>query len=110
MDKNKKKIIDKIIAVVFYIIFSPIVLLYAITKCTVIAIEYLFEKLLNPLYCKTCKLIRKPIPNSTVHVKEKDDRYFKRKNEKLLTIKEAKALGKQYEEQGYEVHLSLSEL
>ena len=110
MDKNKKKIIDKIIAVVFYIIFSPIVLLYAITKGTVIAIEYLFEKLFNPLYCKTCKLIRKPIPNSTVHVREKDSRYFKRKHEKLLTIKEAKALAKQYEEQGYEVHLSLSEL
>jgi hypothetical protein len=34
---------------------------------------------------------------------------WNRVNEKLLTIKEAKALGKEYEDKGYEVNLSLSE-
>jgi hypothetical protein len=44
-----------------------------------------------------------------VQIKGSEDKYFKRVNEKLLTIKEAKAIGKQYEEKGYEVNLHLSE-
>lgn len=109
MNKKQKEIIDKIIAVVFYGVFSPIVILYIISQGINICMKYIFEHLLSPLYNKVCILVRQPIPNSSVHVKGADDRYFKRINEKLLTIKEAKALGKEYEEKGYEVHLSLSE-
>jgi predicted esterase len=53
--------------------------------------------------------VRGPIPNSVVHVKGKEYKIWHRVNDKLLTIKEAKALGKEYEDKGYEVKLSLSE-
>lgn len=39
----------------------------------------------------------------------KEERCWHRVNDKLLTIKEAKILGKEYEDEGYEVHLDLSE-
>lgn len=110
MTKEQQKNIDKIIAVVFYIIFLPFVLLYIISYAINTSLKYLFEKVFIPIYRKVCILIRKPIPNSTVQVKGANDTYFKRINEKLLTIKEAKSLGQQYEEKGYEVHLHLSEL
>lgn len=109
MTKEQKKNIDKIIAVVFYAIFLPFVLLYMISYSISTSLKYLFERFLSPLYNKVCILVRRPIPNSTVQVKGKDDKYFNRINEKLLTIKEAKSLGKQYEEKGYEVYLNLSE-
>ena len=110
MNKKNKKVVDKIIAVVFYGVFSPFVILSVIALGFNTCMKYLFEQILNPLYNKVCILVRQPIPNSTVCVRGKDDRIFKRINDKLLTIKEAKALGKEYEEKGYEVHLSLSEL
>lgn len=69
----------------------------------------MFDKALNPLYNKVCKIVRGPIPNSTVHINGKEYRIWHRVNEKLLTIKEAKALGKEYEDKGYKVNLSLSE-
>lgn len=110
MKKEKKiVVIDTIIMVIFYAIFSPFVLLYVVSLAVNVAMKYLFDKLLNPLCNKICILVRNPIPNSTVQVKGSDDTYFKRVNEKLLTIKEAKKLGKQYEDEGYEVHLYLSE-
>ena len=109
MREKQKEKIDNIIRVIMYIIFLPIVILYAITKSITFLIDYFFENILNPLYNKICILVRKPIPNSTVHVIGKDDAYFKRVNDKLLTIKEAKALGKQYEDKGYKVKLYLSE-
>lgn len=110
MKKEKKiVVIDTIIMVIFYAIFSPFVLLYVVSLAVNVAMKYLFDKLLNPLCNKICILVRNPIPNSTVQVKGSDDTYFKRVNEKLLTIKEAKKLGKQYEDEGYEVHLHLSE-
>ena len=109
MTEEQKKMIDNIIKVIMYIIFSPILLVYWITKSITFLIDYLFENILNPLYHKICILVRNPIPNSTVHIKGKDDNYFKRVNEKLLTIKEAKVLGKQYEDKGYDVNLYLSE-
>ena len=109
MNKEQKKVVDKIIAVIFYVVFSPLVILRLITLGLDVCLKYLFEHIFNPLYNKVCIIVRQPIPNSSVHVKGNDDRYFKRVNEKLLTIKEAKALGKEYEEKGYEVHLSLSE-
>ena len=105
----EKKVADYIIMIVFYTIFSPFVLLYLISLGVNMVIKYLFDKALNPLYNRLCKIIRGPIPNSTVHVKSKEDRYFKRINDKLLTKKEAKALGKEYEDKGYEVKLCLSE-
>lgn len=67
MNKEQKKIIDKIIAIFMYGIF-----------------------LLNE------------------KSKPWESRWH-RVNEKLLTINEAKALGKEYEDKGYEVKLSLSE-
>lgn len=109
MTKEQKKNIDKIIAVIFYGVFSPLVILSLIGMGINSLMKPVFEKILNPFYNKVCILIRKPIPNSTVMVKGSEDHYFKRINEKLLTKKEAKELGKQYEEKGYEVHLSLSE-
>lgn len=109
MTKEQRNI-DKIIAVVFYTIFLPFVLLYIISYAINTSLKYLFEKVFIPIYRKICILIRKPIPNSTVQVKGDNDTYFKRINDKLLTIKEAKSLGQQYEEKGYEVHLNLSEL
>ena len=110
MKKEKKiVVIDSIIMVIFYAIFSPFVLLYVVSLAFNVTMKHLFDKLLNPLCHKICILVRKPIPNSTVQVKGSDDTYFKRVNEKLLTIKEAKKLGKQYEDEGYEVHLHLSE-
>lgn len=110
MKKEKKiVVIDTIIMVIFYAIFSPFVLLYVVSLAVNVAMKYLFDKLLNPLCNKICILVRNPIPNSTVQVKGSDGTYFKRVNEKLLTIKEAKKLGKQYEDEGYEVHLYLSE-
>lgn len=109
MNKEQKKIIDNIIKSIFFIIFSPIIILYCITYGINISVKYLFEKALIPLYNKVCKIVRGPIPNSTVHVRGSEDTYFERVNEKLLTIKEAKKLGKQYEDEGYEVHLNLSE-
>lgn len=110
MKKEKKiVVIDSIIMVIFYAIFSPFVLLYVVSLAVNVAMKYLFDKLLNPLYNKICRLVRKPIPNSTVHVRGSEDKQFKRVNDKLLTIKEATAIGKQYEDEGYEVHLNLSE-
>jgi hypothetical protein len=57
--------------------------------------------------------VRGPIPNSTVYILNENAEPWQSKwnrvNEKLLTIKEAKALGKEYEDKGYEVNLSLSE-
>ena len=110
MNKEQKKTIDKIIAIFMYGIFLPFVLLALMAKGVDICMKYLFEKALNPLYNKVCKIVRGPIPNSSVHVKGKEYRIWHRVNEKLLTIKEAKALGKEYEDKGYEVNLSLSEL
>jgi hypothetical protein len=109
MNKEQKKIIDKIIAIFMYGIFLPFVLLALIAKGVDICMKYLFEKLFNPLYNKICKIVRGPIPNSVVHVKGKEYNIWHRVNEKLLTIKEAKALGKEYEDNGYEVTLHLNE-
>ena len=109
MNRKQKDIVDNIIKGVFYIIFSPIVILYGITYGINAGVKYLFEIALNPLCHKVCKIVRGPIPNSAVHVKGKEYRIWHRVNEKLLTIKEAKALGKEYEDKGYEVNLSLSE-
>lgn len=109
MNKDQKKTIDKIIAIFMYGIFLPFVLLALIAKGVDICMKYLFEKALNPLYIKVCKILRGPIPNSTVNVKGKEYKIWHRINEKLLTIKEAKELGKEYEDKGYEVNLHLSE-
>lgn len=109
MNNKQKKVVDRIISVVFYCVFSPLIILYGISLGIVSCMEYLVEHLLNPFYNKVCRLVRGPIPNSTVHVKGEEDNYFKRINEKLLTVKEAKSLGKQYEDKGYEVSLHLSE-
>ena len=109
MNKEQKKTIDKIIAIFMYGIFSPFVLIALIAKGVDICMKYLFENLLNPLYNKVCKIVRKPIPNSTVHIMGKEEHYWHRVNDKLLTIKEAKTLGKEYENKGYKVKLSLSE-
>ena len=109
MVKDSKKIIDYIISGIFYIIFSPFIILYAISLCIVNVTEFTVNKWLNPLFNKCCIIVRGPIPNSTVHAKGPNDNYFKRINEKLLTIKEAKELAKEYENKGYEVHLHLSE-
>ncbi len=109
MNKEQKKIVDYIIKGIFSIIFSPIIILYGITYGINVSLKYLFEKALNPLYHKVCKIVREHIPNSTVNVKGKEYTIWHRVNDKLLTIKEAKALGKEYEDKGYEVYLNLSE-
>jgi hypothetical protein len=113
MNKEQKKTIDKIIAVFMYIIFLPFVLLVFIAKGMNICMEFLFEKIFNPFYYKVCKIVRGPIPNSAVYIWNEQPETWRsgwhRVNEKLLTIKEAKALGKEYEDKGYEVNLSLSE-
>lgn len=109
MNKEQKETIDKIIAIFMYGIFLPFVLLALIAKGIDICMKYLFEEVLNPLYNKICKIVRGPIPNSVVHVRDEKCRIWHRVNDKLLTIKEAKALGKEYEDKGYEVNLSLSE-
>lgn len=118
MNKEQKKIVDYIIKGVFSIIFSPIIILYGITYGINVSLKYLFEKALNPLYNKVCKIVRGPIPNSTVYILDEKSKIWvknewqpgwRRVNEKLLTIKEAKALGKEYEDKGYEVNLHLSE-
>ena len=113
MNKEQKKMIDKIIAIFMYGIFLPFVLLALIAKGVDICMKYLFEKALNPLYNKVCKIVRGSIPNSTVYILNENAEPWQSKwnrvNEKLLTIKEAKALGKEYEDKGYEVKLSLSE-
>ena len=113
MNKEQKKTIDKIIAIFMYGIFLPFVLLALIAKGMNICMEYLFENALNPFYNKVCKIVRGPIANSTVYILNENAEPWQRKwlrvNEKLLTIKEAKALGQQYEKEGYEVKLSLSE-
>lgn len=109
MTQEQKKNIDKVIAIFMYCIFLPFVLLALITKGVDKCMEFLFNNCFNPLYWKLCKLIRKPIPNSVVNIKKSEDKYYKRINDELLTIKEAKLLGKEYENKGYEVQLSLSE-
>jgi hypothetical protein len=109
MKRDYVKLIDHVIMVIFYLIFLPFVLMHAIACCIISCNKFLFEKILNPIYTKLCIIIRGPIPNSTVHVKRPQDNYFNRVNDKLLTIKEAKKLGKEYENNGYEVYLSLSE-
>ena len=109
MTREEKKTIDILIRNAFCLIFSPVLVIYFITYGISKGLEWLFVKALNPLYYKICILVRKPIPNSTVHVKGKDNNHFKRVNEKLLTIKEAKVIGKQYEDDGYIVQLHLSE-
>lgn len=94
-------------------IFLPLVLLALIAKGVDICMQYLFEKALNPFYNKICKIVRGPIPNSVVYIFNENaepwERKWHRVNENLLTIKEAKALGKEYEDKGYKVDLSLSE-
>ena len=117
MTQEQKKTIDKIIAIFMYGIFLPFVLLALIAKGVDICMKYLFEKILNPLYNKVCKIVRGPIPNSTVYILDEEHKIWangwqpgwRRVNENLLTIKEAKALGKEYEDKGYEIKLSLSE-
>jgi hypothetical protein len=125
MNKEQKKIVDYIIKGIFYIIFSPIIILYGITYGINASLKYLFEKALNPLYHKVCKIVRGPIPNSTVCILDEKSKIcangwewelvngwqpgWHRVNENLLTIKEAKALGKEYEDKGYKVDLHLSE-
>ena len=96
MTDEKKETIDSIIKLMFFIILSPIVVIYSIANLIVKFIDYLFEIAVSPIYQKVCILVRKPIPNSTVQVKGSDDTYFKRVNEQLLTIKEAKVLGKYF--------------
>ena len=108
-NKEQKKTIDKIIAIFMYGIFLPFVLLALMAKGVDICMKYLFEKLFNPLYNKICKIVRGPIANSTVHIQGKEYELWHRVNEKLLTIKEAKALSKESEDKGYKVYLSLSE-
>lgn len=113
MNKEQKKIVDYIIKGVFSIIFSPIIILYGITYGINVSLKYLFEKALNPLYNKVCKIVRGPIPNSAVYIWDEKPETWRSKwhrvNDKLLTIKEAKALGKEYEDKGYKVDLHLSE-
>ena len=109
MNRKHKETVDNIMWVVFIIILFPLVALYFISGAIYKAMEYLLENVINPLHNKVCKIIRKPIPNSVVSVKGVDDTHFKRINDKLLTIKEAKVLGKEYEDKGYEVYLYLSE-
>lgn len=113
MNKEQKKIVDYIIRGVFSIIFLPIIILYGITYGINTGVKYLFEIALNPLYHKVCKIVRGPIPNSTVYILGKEGEPWQslwhRVNDKLLTIKEAKALGKEYEDKGYKIKLSLSE-
>lgn len=109
MNRKQQDIIDIIMYAVFGVIFFPIVVLHIISGAVYEAMKYLLNNVINPLHNKVCKVIRKPIPNSVVSVKGVDDAHFKRINDKLLTIKEAKALGKEYEDKGYEVYLLLSE-
>jgi hypothetical protein len=117
MTKEQKKTIDKIISVFMYGIFLPFVLLALIAKGMNICMEYLFENVFNPFYHKVCKIVRGPIPNSVVYILDGESKIWvnewqsgwRRVNDKLLTIKEAKALGKEYEDKGYKVNLSLSE-
>jgi hypothetical protein len=111
MEKEQKETIDKIIAIFMYVILLPFVLLSLIAKGVDICMKYLFEKLFNPLYNKICKIVRGPIANSAVYILDEkfEQSGWHRVNEKLLTIKEAKALGKEYEDKGYEVKLHLSE-
>ena len=113
MNRKQKDIVDNIIKGVFYIIFSPIVILYGITYGINAGVKYLFEIALNPLCHKVCKIVRGPIPNSAVYIWDEKPETWRSKwhrvNDKLLTIKEAKALGKEYEDKGYKVDLHLSE-
>lgn len=117
MNKEQKKTIDKIIAIFMYGIFLPFVLMALMAKGMNICMEYLFENALNPLYNKVCRIVRGPIPNSAVYILDEEHKIWAngwqpgwhRVNEKLLTIKEAKTLGKEYEDKGYKVKLSLSE-
>jgi hypothetical protein len=109
MTKKQKKIVDYIIMCMFFLLFWPFILIHVIACGILSCTKYLFENILNPIYNKLCKFIRGPIPNSTVQVKGPNDNFFKRVNDKLLTIKEAKQLGKEYESKGYEVSLHLSE-
>lgn len=117
MNKEQKKIVDYIIRGIFFIIFSPISILFCITYGINVSLKYLFEKAFNPLYNKVCKIVRGPIPNSTVYILDEKSEIWvngwqpgwRRVNDKLLTIKEAKALGKKYEDKGYKVDLFLSE-
>ena len=113
MNKKQKKKIDKIIAIFMYGIFLPFVLLALIAKGVDKCMEYLFNKALNPLYYKVCKIVRGPIPNSVVYIWNEQSETWRsgwnRVNDKLLTINEAKLLGKKYEDKGYVVNLHLSE-
>lgn len=113
MTQEQKKTIDKIISIFMYGIFLPFVLLTLLAKGMNICMEYLFETLFNPFYHKVCKIVRGPIPNSVVYIWEEKTEPWKgrwhRVNDKLLTIKEAKALGKECENKGHKVNLSLSE-
>lgn len=114
MNRKQKDIVDNIIKGVFYIIFSPIIILYGITYGINAGVKYLFEIALNPLCHKVCKIVRGPIPNSAVYIWNEESESWKSRwsrvnNDKLLTIKEAKALGKEYEDKGYKVNLHLSE-
>lgn len=113
MNRKQKDIVDNIIKGVFYIIFSPIIILYGITYGINAGVKYLFEIALNPLCHKVCKIVRGPIPNSAVYIWNEQPESWKsrwrRVNDELLTIKEAKALGKEYEDKGYKVDLDLSE-
>ena len=113
MNRKQKDIVDNIIKGIFSIIFSPIIILYGITYGINAGVKYLVEIALNPLFHKVCKIVRGTIPNSTVYILNENAEPWKSKwhrvNDKLLTIKKAKALGKEYEDKGYKVKLSLSE-
>jgi hypothetical protein len=88
MKKDSLKLIDRVIMVIFYLIFSPFVLLHIIGYCINKSTIFLFEKILSPIYNKLCIIIRGPIPNSTVHVKGPDDNYFKRVKRSEIWIQE----------------------
>jgi hypothetical protein len=104
-----RNIIDYLVRGLFYIIFSPILLLDIISNIISNVTQFILNKWLQPLCNKCCIIARGPIPNSTVQVKGSEDGYFKRINENLLTIKEAKKLASEYENKGYEVNMHLSE-
>ena len=104
-----RNIIDYFVRVVFYIIFSPILVLYIISNIIFNITQFILNKWLQPLCNKCCIIARGPIPNSSIQVRGPEDNYFKRINENLLTIKEAKKLALEYENKGYEVNMHLSE-
>ena len=49
MNRKQKDIVDNIIRGVFYIIFSPIVILYGITYGINVGVKYLFRNSVKPI-------------------------------------------------------------